>query len=307
VRALIAIMMLVACDAGEKPAPPALPAAKKPVDQKKTSSIDLTYLPASSDVVVRLDVAALRATKLWPKHAPAIWKLLVPQLAGCERALHGVTSLTLGLPVDASPTGVHVIRGIDRDIALRCLRDSKSSGVTFDGDVITMRNVSGRLMTTTFVDAATLVMVDTNKPAAKPALTQILATGAPLADDAALVATHERIGRAPITLVSRRSGKLADAWATMGVKPVEVYGSMHVGDRLDIRFVMELATADEATQIANMLKGQLSSLKTFADRTNATAQGNTVTLDFGMTEVQVATMFASLQGLWGGSSVPQEQ
>jgi hypothetical protein len=159
-------------------------------------------------------------------------------------------------------------------------------------------------MTTTFVDATTFVAAHTHKTPDKDALMKILATGAPLESDAALVATHERIGRAPMTLVSRRGGKLADAWAAMGVKPVEVYGSMHVGERADIRFVMELPTSGEATQIANMLKGQLSSLKTFADRTNAIAQGNTVTLDFGMTEAQVDTMFTSLQGAWAGS-LPQ--
>jgi hypothetical protein len=295
VRALIAFLLLAACDAGQKPAPPAPP--PKPAEQH-VDGLDLTYLPASSDLVIRIDVKTLQTATLWKQHAPKFWSMFLPAFASCsDDPLRGVTSITMGVPIE-SGLGVYVVRGIDRDQAMACVSTSKRENVTHGAGVITVEHKAGEHSMMTFADATTLVMQAADKPT-KETLVQVLATGAPLANDAELLAAYKRISRAPLVMVSRRSGKLDEKWAKLGFKATETYATMHVGDRLDIRFVMVMKTADEATQLAKTMKTQFEILKTYFDRLNAVAQGTTLTLDAGMTETQLSMLMKSMAGMLG--------
>jgi len=75
VRTLALILLLAACDAGEKPTPPS-PTAKPPITVTRDDQPDARYLPADSDLVVRLDVPALRRAKLWTTYGREVSNLL---------------------------------------------------------------------------------------------------------------------------------------------------------------------------------------------------------------------------------------
>jgi hypothetical protein len=288
VRALIAILLVVACDAGERPARVVPPPAKL-LAEPALASIDLTYLPANSDIVFRLDVAAMRTATLWTKHTASIWKLMLGWLATCdEPALRDVSSVTVGVPLESGPA-VFVIRGIERATATRCMQAAKT--VTFDGDVIATQS-NGVTMLMMFVDATTLVIAGSQQPTTKQQLAQVVQSGAPLAKDAALVATHERIGRAPVTMVTRPSGKLSRQWAMLGVRPTDLYATMHVGDRLDLRVGMVLAAPEDASRLASSVKDQLAIAKRFFDRVEVSAHGNALTIDLGVTDVQLDALMS---------------
>ncbi|HSD89801.1 MAG TPA: hypothetical protein VLB44_19855, partial [Kofleriaceae bacterium] len=86
-RTLALLLCLAACDAGAKPEPtPAPPPAKPAAPVKPPNAIagaDLTYLPADSDVLLHIDVAALRRSKLWPTYARDVAKLIAPGFGDC--------------------------------------------------------------------------------------------------------------------------------------------------------------------------------------------------------------------------------
>jgi hypothetical protein len=152
--ATMILCLVVACEAGEKPAPPPTPA--KP--QWTATTIvgpDLTYLPADSDVIIKVDVAALRRTKLWSTYEHDVAKLLLPSFE-CEYApLRDVSTVEIGVSFK-SDLAVFVVRGLDRDKTLHCLH--ASSTARFDGDVVTVTAPSGMVDIVTFVDRSTMVM-----------------------------------------------------------------------------------------------------------------------------------------------------
>src|SRR5258706_8057363 len=114
VRALILMSLVAACDAGEtKHAPP--PPIKPSTNVVTTvAGSDLSYLPADSDIVVQVDVKALRRSKLWPSYEADVAKLLVPGFAHCDyKPLSDATSIVIGVPLKAK-LGIFVIRGVDR-------------------------------------------------------------------------------------------------------------------------------------------------------------------------------------------------
>jgi hypothetical protein len=296
--------LVVACDAGEKPAPPTTEAKPGPKLVRDQLTEPLMYLPADSDLVIKLDIAALRTAKLWPTYKALVAKWLTPGFAGCGYdPVSALSTVTIALPIK-SDVAVAVVRGIDRDKTLACLRTTKpeaNATATFDGDFITLTTTAGPMYLMTFADANTLV-VQSSKYATKQSLTQVVQSGAPLAQDklftTAWQAALQRLQPGAAFVVSRPgSSELAAKWSTMGAHLEQLSAVMRVTDRLDVRLQMDVATADEATQFAATMQSQLKSTKQFFDRGDATAQGKTITVDIGMTEAQlksVATMVAGM-------------
>jgi hypothetical protein len=293
--------LVAACDAGEKPPSPTKPAPKIEVVRPDLSE-PLMYLPADSDFVIKLDVAALRRAKLWQLYGNDIGKLLLPGLSGCTYdAASEMSLVTIGVPL-ATEAGVLVVRGIDRDKTLQCLH--ASTAATFDGDFVTLTHKTRDVRTLTFADAHTMV-VQFTKLATKQTLTQVLQSRAPLAQDQAFVAAFktvtERLPPGAVMMVSRPgSTELAAKWTQIGAHLEQLSATMRVSDRLDLRLQMQVATPDEATQFSTMLQSQLKSIKQMLDRGEVTAQGKLVTFDLGMTETQVA----SIAGIFRGMQAP---
>jgi hypothetical protein len=302
VRTLVLLSCLVvACDAGEKPIPPA--PDKQPAPKVVTTGQpDWSYLPADSDLVISLDVAKLRQSTLWKTYERDVTRLLMPGFADCTYSpLADVTSVTIGLPLK-SELGVFVIRGLDRDKTLDCLRTTKPDSpatAAFDGDFVTLtRKARDAVNILTFADAKTMVMQGSTKPT-KQTLTEVVKSGAPLLQNAAFVAARRNVqSNAAVTILSRPgSAELAAKWTQMGMHLTQLSGTVNLTDRLDTRFVMVLANADEAKQLADVTQTQLNATKTFFDKADARAQGDTVTFELGMTADQIKSMAGMLTGL----------
>jgi hypothetical protein len=101
-------------------------------------------------------------------------------------------------------------------------------------------------------------------------------------------------------IVSRPgSTELAAKWKQVGFDVQELACTIQISDRLDARLVLKLATPDAATSLASMMQSQLQSIKQFFDG-GATAEGDTITVDVGMTEAQAKSFAAMI-----GSLTPQ--
>lgn len=306
-RALGLLLCFAACDAGVKPAPP--PPAPKPPGPKvivTRTDFDLSYLPADSDLVFHFDVKALRAAKLWPAYASRTSKWLMRGLPKCDYdPLSDTTDVMMGVALE-SQHPVLVFHGIDRDKLMKCLRAAGAGvdpSVTIDGDFVTLSKSTGRSDMLQLVDAHTVVM-QLDHPT-KESFAQLV--GSPLLADAAMVA---ELKRAPsgvaITMVSRPDSKaLAKKWA-IGGHVRRVSGTLSLTHRLDAQFVTVLGSAEEAAQLDKAMQGQLENaqVKQMFDRLKARAQGDTITMEVGMTEKQLANLVTMIDGMLGGVSLP---
>jgi hypothetical protein len=284
--------MLVACDAGVKPEPPTPAPAKheEPPVATVIAGMNLAYLAADSDMIIHVDVAALRQGKLWPTYESHIANLLLPKL-GCTYApVRDVATVEVGVTL-ATGLGVFVVRGIDRDKTLACLHQSR--GARFDGDFVTVTD--GVLE---FVDATTLVMQKGKQPT-KATLTQVLHDGnAPLRTDSMFTAAIKRLPlHAGITTVSRpNSAEMQSKWKQMGIEFRYFFGSLDVTDQpelgIHIQFAMVLGTADQATQFTTMMQSQVKSVQVnqMFDGIDVAASGDTTNMKIAMSETKLASL-----------------
>jgi hypothetical protein len=300
VRTLAWILCLAACDAGEKPAPPAAPQPAPTVKQPVVVGADLTYLPAESDLMIHIDVTRLRKSKLWPTYAPDLAKLLVPAFASCgDSALGQLATVDIGI-VLAAELEVYVFRGLDRDNTLACLRaKSETRTTTFDGDFVTVTSKNGANSVLTFVDARTMVMQGAKQT--KQTLQHALQAGAdaPLGKNEQFAAVLNKAGRSAAMTIASRPGSesITAQMAIVGVKVSHLWGTLDAGDRLELHYAMVVGSADEANKLGHTMEGQLHSpqVKQMFDHIGARTQGDTVSLDVVLSEAKLASLVAMLR------------
>jgi hypothetical protein len=310
VRALTLLvpLTLLACDKGDSPAPrtPAI------VNKAPTSAVDvsdaLALMPAESDVVITLDIAALRKSPLFAKYRATVSEFITPGFAGCAYdPFDEITTVTAGIPM-SSTMGVFVMRGVDRDKTLECLRTSKvetNTAVSFDGDIVHLRNKSGALNLLTFVDAKTAVMQGSEGPT-KETLGAALAVGAPLRKDSKYLAAEKHaqpgavvtiIGRPDSPGLSKRlEEKLGPGRASRGLAT-----SIHFTDVVTARFMIEMVDPADAQILADGMKPQLESFRQFLERYDIQAKGPILSIDAVITEQQIQTLVELVKSLQGGN------
>jgi hypothetical protein len=296
-RALALILgVLIACDAGEKPAPPAVVTPPTGPKAMVTATDDLMYLAADTDLVFAINFKTLAQSPLWPTYAPKIKAGLLPR---CDYdPMPTLKSLTIGLVME-SDLSVFVFRGIDRDKATKCLG-------TPEAGVITISKASGKTYMVAFPDATTMIVH--GPKATADTMKQTLQRGAPLRDNAAFVAALNKLpSGAGIRMLARPdSAALKKQLGTMGMQPRAMWGTLRLTDRLDIEYASAFATAKQADDMVKLMKPQIDNgqIKTIFDRFDVRAQGDTVTVTMGMTGKQLESMVGLLQGMLGGLSLP---
>jgi hypothetical protein len=306
-RALASIVCLAAaCDAGAKPEPAAAPTSTKPaapVKQPATdSSFDLTYLPADSDVVVHVDVAKLRQSKLWAAYSKDVAKMIAPGFRDCAfDPLSTASTVDIGITVESKPN-VYVIRGIDHQAAMACFNSLKGEGrykAATDGDFITLTSPAGHQRVVTFVDKRTMVMRSTR--GTDQGQQKVVQQGAPLAKNGEFVAAIAKANtNAAIVAVSRPgSESLAKQMNQSGMHLTYFHGSLNLTDRLELQYAMDVGSATEATTLTNTMKTQFDSaqVKQMFDRLEAHSQDTTVTLDVAMSDTKLANLAGMMRSM----------
>jgi hypothetical protein len=287
--------MLVACDAGVKSEPPAPVPAKHEVPPPVViAGMNLAYLAADSDMIVHVDVTALRQSKLWPTYESHLANLLLPSFACTYAPVRDIATVEVGVTLETG-LGVFVVRGIDRDKTLACLH--QSAGVHFDGDFVTVIDGRGTDILG-FVDATTMV-VQRGKQPTRATLTQVLHDrNAPLATDPTFAPAIKRLPpHASVATVSRPNSKeMQSKWKQMGTDFQYFFGSLDVTDKpelgIQVQFAMVLGTADQATQFTTLMQGQLKSAQVnqMFDRFDVAASGDTTNMKIAMSETKLAAL-----------------
>ncbi len=282
------LVLLVACK--DKPAADTAAAAGV-----TDFSDPLALVPADSDMIMKLDLGALRKSALWRTYQHDVLMFLAPTFARCNyNPFDEITTITAGFPGGAKQ-GMFVIRNIDRDKATKCLRESKAetnTTVAFDGDFITLTNKSGAVNLLLFVDAKTLVMQGSKNPT-KTELTAALGMGAPLRKDPAMVAALAKLSpTAALTFVSRPGSRpMAEGLEQkLGVPATGFHASLEATDRLALRSTVELTSAADATAAIQTAQAQLDQAKEFFETVSAKADGANVVVEISATEAQIKAL-----------------
>lgn len=290
-NSLALITLLVACDAGEKPAPPATPPLPS-VDVVRDDHLEIAYLPPSSDIVIRVDVAALRKTKLWATYKQDLSALLVPGFFPCAYdPIDTTTSVLIGISLQQEPVSpVFVVRGADKQRALECLRGTRAAKM--HGEYVTVTRPTGGTAEVAFFDRPEPWMTKVKEDFTKsPQLSRMLA---------------KLYVSAPVAMATRPGSKaVEDKTSASGMKAQEMYGTLTVADGLRLSYTTAFRTADEATQLAALMNDQMKSLKSMMDA-KATAQDNSATIEIAMTEPQATSLINMLKPMLPAQQAPAQ-
>jgi hypothetical protein len=278
---------------------------------------DLSLLPADSEMVMGINFAQLQQSALWKQYSPKFMEKAASGLAEFKAAcgfdpMEQIKSVSLGMKgIDAggskTPDGAVVIHGLDKAKSMACLDKAKAeaakkgSEITVDGDVFTVKD-KGNLTAWTFVNNDTLLGVigstaskDTVLAAAKG--TSTLKTSQTFVEMYSKINTKESLwllvnGNAPFM------SKLAQS----GMKVKAIFGSLNITDGLTVDGRVRFGTADEATQFANMAKGQINNpqVKQMFDKLEVTNDGADAKISVAMSNQKLQQLAGMMAGMMGG-------
>jgi hypothetical protein len=296
------VLLSFACDKGGKPADnaPAAPVA----DVRAGFDDPLALVPADSDILIRVDVAAVRTSPWFAKYERLVLEYLFPAFLECEYdPLKEVTTVTVGIPMD-SEQGVFVVRGLDRDKTLDCLRSSKATTnttVAFDGEFVTLTNKSGAVNLLTFPEPKVMVMQGSKNPT-KETMNAALKSGAPIRANRMFVALMDKLPPgATLAMVSRPDSKRFTNLLEnrVGARARHMYGTLHVTDRVTAKFVLVLKDPKDAATLEAQMRPQVEASKPYMERFDVRAAGDSLTMEFSMTEAQISAMVDMVKSMMG--------
>ncbi|HEY5921373.1 MAG TPA: hypothetical protein VIV11_06870 [Kofleriaceae bacterium] len=301
---LLISLLLVGCrDRATKPPPSNQEGSVAP---RVALTDPLALVPADSDIVLRVDIAALRRSSFFAKYEQQMLELIAPAFVECGfNPLEEITTITVGIPM-ASQQGIFVIRGLDRDKTLACLKSSKVESrtkVTFDGDFVTLTNKSGAVNMVTFVEPTTMVMQGSKNPT-KQTLTKALQMGAPLRGNAMVASIDKQLGSgAAMSVIFVPDSKwFKQAVAAQGIAARYAYATLHVSEGLRWNVSLVMDNAQAAAAFANQVRAQLEEQADAFEKRDVRVEGATVVLDLGMSAEQLESIIAIVQMMMAGNS-----
>jgi hypothetical protein len=276
---------------------------------------DLSLLPADSEMVMGLNFAQLQQSALWKQFSPKLMDKMASGLAEFKAAcgfdpLDAVKSVSLGMKGlgGNTPDGAVVVHGLDKAKTTACVDKmkveaaKKGTEITVDGDVFTVKDKSGSTTVMSFVNSDTLLGV-VGPNASKDTLLAAAKGGSTLKSSQTFVDMYSKINTKDSMwlLINGNAPFMAKA-AQAGVKPKAVFGSINVTDGLTVDMRIRLGTAEEATNLVNMAKGQTNNpqVKAMFDKLDVTADGADAKIAIAMSNAKLQQLVGMIGGMMGG-------
>ena len=279
----------------------------------KAASDDLSLLPVDSEVVVGINFAQLQQSALWKQFAPKLMDKAAKGLADFKAAcgfdpLEAFKSMSIGIKgVGGTPDGAIVIHGPEKGKVMGCLDKAKAeiakSGgeLTVDGNVFLLKDKSGQTTAFTFVGNDTLLGT-LGASGTKDALLAAAKGGSALKTSPAFTEMYGKINtKDTLWLLMNGNSPLFKQMQGMGVKPKALFGSVNLTDGLTVDMRMRLTTPDEATQLVNMAKGQISNpqVTKMFDKLDVTNDGADVKVSIALSNQKLQQLIQTMSGMMG--------
>lgn len=279
---------------------------------------DLSLLPVDSEVVIGINFAQLQSSSIWKQFVAP--KLATADLAGMQKfkalcgfdPLESLKSISIGLK-DLSgnnPNGAIVVHGYDKTKSMTCFdKDGVSdvekdgSKVTIDGDVVMIKDKSGKQMGFTFVNDSTALAVIGPDAATKDGIKKVAGGGGALKTSATFVEMYGKINTGDsVWMLMNGNSPVLSKMGAMGVKPKALFGSLNITDGLAVDMRLRLSSPDEVTQFVKMAKGQTDNpqVKQMFDKLDVTADGSDAKFSVGMSAAKLQALIGMVGGMMGG-------
>lgn len=321
------LLFVAACskkdDAPAKPADQ--PTAEKPADKTEKpadktavaaklkdapNSGDLAKLPVGSDVVAGLDIAQLQSSALWTEFiAPAVLKDDVKAKLDefkqkCDLdPFTAIKTVTIGLTT-TSQDAVAIAHGLDKAKVAACAEKMKADpagkiDVAVDGEVTILKPKGGGMpVAFTFAGDDAVIVVGSKADAAGVKAAAGAMGG--LSSSAGFVDIYNKLpnGKA-LWMVGNGKLKQLEGFAKLGMKATHVFGTLDTSAGLDLDLRLRLASEDQATQSATMLKSQLGPSKDLLklDKMECVADGSDLKINMVVSKANLGPMIESLKGV----------
>lgn len=310
-RLVLLVLAVAACHRGPGPSTPT-PANKAPAPNHQATADDvLGFLPADADVVIGIDMIALRASALWHQFQPqieAFAKESADTLGGMcgPNPLNVVERMTMGFKVlkQGQLGGVFVIRGIDPKTALDCtMETAKSKGgvAQLDRGVVAVTYANRPDLQMAVAIMGTTMVVQLDKIANHDTMQTVLVAGAPLRTASpvfmSLFERRER-GATMWGMANGAAPMFADL-AQMGMRPQSIDGSIAVSDRFTVALRMTMPSAGDAQRVAAEVDKVKAPAGAMVERFDSRVDGSTAALDVVITAPQLRALIGMLGGAVG--------
>jgi len=329
------LLIAAACSKGDKPSDkpaeqpdPAKPADKLPAEpavkpdpvtpvakiKQATNTADLSLLPIDSDMVVGVNIALIQTSPQWKE-------FIVPRVMTDDvkarldefkqkcniDPLAVIKSASIGLK-EGAKEGVVVVHGPDKAQVTACAEKMKADKdskvvVTTDGDVTILKSKTAGPDTPsvafTFTSADTAVIVVGSKATTAGVKAVVGSTGG-LTSSGAFVDMYNRLEtEKSLWMLMNGKSKAFAPLAMAGIKPTHVFGALDVSDGLVFDLRMRLASPDQATQSATMMKSQLAPAAGMLniDKLDVTSDGQDLKLAMMVSKANVPKMLKAMVGL----------
>ena len=278
---------------------------------------DLALLPVDSEMVMGLNFAQLQQSALWKQFAPKLMDKMSSGLADFKAAcgfdpLDAVKSVSIGMKGlgGTTPDGAVVVHGPEKAKVMACMDKAKAeaakkgSEVTVDGDVFMVKDKSGQNTAFTFVNDTTLLGV-IGANATKDAVLAAAKGTSALKSSPTFVEMFSKINTGDsVWMLMNGNSPAFSKMGSMGVKPRAIFGSVNVTDGLTLDMRIRLSTNDEATQLVNMLKGQINNpqVKQMFDKLDVAADGSDAKFSVAMSNQKLQQLVGMVGGMMGGGT-----
>ena len=294
-RPAIVLCVLAACY--HDPAPVAGPPARAP--RANAAAHDpLGYLPIDSELVLSFDANQLLASGLWKLLEPVVSAKAGDALAKFQRLcgvdpLRSARQIALGLKGlgdPLGPSGVVVVRGLDRSAMMACMDRLVGAAprVTIANGVVAVKAVPGEHPAAfTFANASTLVSV--LGPTASPeALAAVIRSGAPLRGSPAFVELLGQIQtQRTAWFVLNGSSEVFDKLASLGFRTKAATGWLDLANEFSGTLRIQLDSEDRARNLVGLTLAQLGPAQPLVEEVELTSEGADVVLRVAMSYGQL--------------------
>jgi hypothetical protein len=299
---LLIALALAGCYRDSTPATPPPPSNKQaPPTQALEAADELAFLPKESELVVGIDLEALRTSAAWrdqiePAVTNASWFEQTHKLCGFD-PFAPMTHISIAGRKNGSDTDlIGVLAGGDAKQQLACALKQLSTEYTAraDGDVmiLTKQNV-GQPLALAPVGRSHVIALATQGADANRVHAQ-LTIGSPLRSSPYFMKLYEKLERgASVWYVVNGNSPLFQSFS-LGVQPRYIDGTIVVTDRYVWTTRITMSSPADATQLATMFRGVAAQVRQMVETLDIREEGEVLHVDVVMTQPQVQTILAML-------------
>ena len=289
--------------------------AKAPRPEPRASRDILAYLPGDTELVISVDLKAVRASELWVEYEPQLYAAIGKLRAGIRDhcgfdPVQTVESMTFGLRNFENKESVTVIRGVDRDALIACITADQGrtpgTPIVVDRGILRFAHDGDRLELAGFADRSTMV-IHSGSDATPDTVRALLRSGVPLRGDPSFLAQLERIpSDVAVWFLVRDNASVMRRFPATGPAVRGIHGEIRVGASVAAAVHLIVDDANQAAQLAAAADPWVRQGRGLFDKLSATSDGPVITVECELSSTKLHTLVAAAVSMYRSRAATPE-